>query len=626
MQKPSPKQLQISVVRFPANQVLILRGNSEESEIASTTKFRTMNLLRTILIFCPLVWASSASPLLGFFQYEDQSSGLVLETPQWSPERNSEAQQFIHSPVAPINTATSGQQQANEDSLVSLVFNQTSIPEVIDQLKIETGLDIRLGDQKLSQKTLSIRINRERISQALEKIASSIDAYVEFDSANSVYYLYSGERKKEPDHKALERQLNEAFPDSFVQLSKIGNQILVKGQAKDFIEANQILKLVASFTPEEEESENAGQSNQMINNSGFGFQPSLDSIAGFANKFSTRNKTKNVINLLTVPGSQQVMLRVTVAEVNRSAARSIGLNFLVRNGEDNLFRSVVGPSGTGDSFLGEGLSGGTIQALIDSSDVGLAIDALRDLKLAKTLSEPNLTTIHGQQAKFRAGGQFPIPVISGLNNAGTQGVQFVPFGVSLEFIPFILDRDRLRLVMSVEVSSRNEAIGSNIGGEGGTPVTGLDSRQFSTTVELKPGQTLAVAGLIQDNLTASARRIPGIEDIPLIGRAAASDSVSSSETELVILVTPELVQPISNDERLPLPGHQVFEPNDYEFFANGLIESQYSKKFRSAARTDLFRRQAYYECEKRIIAGDSGYSNYCPVASSSQSPVSVEGR
>ncbi|MDB2686153.1 hypothetical protein N9Y42_02985 [Mariniblastus sp.] len=581
-----------------------------------------MHVTPVIIFFA--VWLC-VSPLQAVIQSDSRNA--PPNTSLWSPNRSNEvrltptANQILEV-TPPLNSPT----QSSADDQISLVLNETTLTEAIDQLKIETGLDIRLGDAKLALKTINIRIKRKRIDEILEILASQVGGYSEFDQARSIYYLYSGERKKEPDHKALERQINEAFPDSFVKLSKIGDQLLVRGQAKDFIEANQILKLIASFMPDGGESETAtSQTNQLLNVTG-GRQPGFDPLIGNINSFSTRDQTSRVINLLSVPGSQQVMLRVTVAEVNRSAARNIGLNFLVRNGEDNLFRSVIGTTSDGDGFLGEGLSGGTIQALIDSSDVGLAIDALRDLQLAKTLSEPNLTTIHGQRAEFRAGGRFPIPVISGLNNAGTQGVEFVPFGVSLDFVPFILERDRIRLVMRAEVSSRNEAIGSSIGGDGGTSVTGLDTREFSTTVELKPGQTLAVAGLIQDSLTSNARRIPGFEDIPLIGRAAASDSVTSSETELVILVTPEFVHPISNNERLPLPGHQVFEPNDYEFFVNGFIESQYSENYRAAARTDVFRRKAYYECERRMIVGDSGYSNYCPAASSPQSSVNVIGR
>ena len=575
------------------------------------------------IIFAAAIWPTA---LYGFVQSSGKLPEPASDRPVWSPHRDDEQPILTAVPQYEHTEAGVSPRRASGDQLISLVFNETRLTEVIEQLKIETGLDIRLGDKGLGQKSISVRIKRQRIKQALETIASQINGYVEFDSTRSIYFLYSGERKKEPNHQVLEREINEAFPDSFVQLSKIGNQILVRGQAKDFIEANQILKLIASFIPDDDAAEQGNsQTNQLINNPN-GLQAGFDSLAGTVNSFSTREQTSRVINLLSVPGSQQVMLRVTVAEVNRSAARSIGLNFLVRNGEDNLFRSAFGPAGDGDSFFGDSLTGGTIQALIDSSDVGLAIDALRDMNLAKTLSEPNLTTIHGQRAEFRAGGRFPVPVISGLNNAGTQGVEFVPFGVGLEFTPFILERDRIRLVMQAEVSSLNEEIGSSIGGTGGTPVTGLDTREFSTTVELKPGQTLAVAGLIQNTLASNASRIPGIEDIPLIGRAAASDTVSSSETELVILVTPEFVNPISNNERLPLPGHQVFEPNDYEFFVNGLLESQYSENFRSAARTDVFRRQAYYACERRIIAGDSGYSNYCPAASSPRSPVNVVGR
>ena len=435
------------------------------------------SLLATI--FATVFWPTA---LLGFVQSSGKLPEPSSDRPVWSPNRDDEQPILTTVPQYEQAEASVSQRRASGDQLISLVFNDTRLTEVIEQLKIETGLDIRLGDRVLRQKNVSIRIKRQRAKQVLETLASQIDAYVEFDSARSIYFLYAGERKKEPppkkpegpDHKLLEGQINEAFPDSFVQLSKIGDQILVRGQAKDFIEANQILKLIASFVPEDDVAEQGNsQTNQLINNPN-GLQAGFDSLAGTVNSFSTREQTSKVINLLSVPGSQQVMLRVTVAEVNRSAARSIGLNFLVRNGEDNLFRSAFGPAGAGDSVFGDALTGGTIQALIDSSDVGLAIDALRDMSLAKTLSEPNLTTIHGQRAEFRAGGRFPVPVISGLNNAGTQGVQFVPFGVSLDFTPFILERDRIRLVMQAEVSSLNDEIGSSIGGEGGTPVTGLD--------------------------------------------------------------------------------------------------------------------------------------------------------
>ena len=403
-----------------------------------------MRLSPLSIIFVVVSWPTA---LFAFVQSSGELPLPALTSPEWSATRGGEQQVIQGAQPLERVEAILSPQRTSRDQLISLVFNETRLSEVIEQLKVETGLDIRLGDKGLGQKNVNIQIKRQRIEQALETIASQVEAYVQFDSARSIYFFYVGkpdkEAYKEPDHKVLERQINEAFPDSFVQLSKIGDQTLVRGQAKDFIEANQILKLIASFIPEDDVAEQGNsQTNQLINNPN-GLQAGLNSLAGEVNSFSTRNQTSKVINLLSVPGSQQVMLRVTVAEVNRSAARSIGLNFLVRNGEDNLFRSAFGPAGAGDSFFGDSLSGGTIQALIDSSDVGLAIDALRDMSLAKTLSEPNLTTIHGQRAEFRAGGRFPVPVISGLNNAGTQGVQFIPFGVSLDFTPFILERDRI---------------------------------------------------------------------------------------------------------------------------------------------------------------------------------------
>src|SRR5205085_10926860 len=133
-----------------------------------------------------------------------------------------------------------------------------------------------------------------------------------------------------------------------------------------------------------------------------------------------------------------------------------------------------------------------------------------------SLAEPNLVTMNGQTANFQAGGQFPVPVVTGFTTAGLQGVNFIPFGVQLSFTPYITDRDRIRLVMSAEVSSRDLSAGNIT--IGGAAVPNLSTRNFQTTVELREGQTLAVAGLIQNNLGAESHRVPFFGYIPFLGR------------------------------------------------------------------------------------------------------------
>src|SRR5437763_5101859 len=171
-------------------------------------------------------------------------------------------------------------------------------------------------------------------------------------------------------------------------------------------------------------------------------------------------------------------------------------------------------------------------------------------------------TMNGQPATFLAGGEFPVPVVTGYTAAGLQGVSFVPYGVQLSFTPYITDRDRVRLVMGATVSTRDLAGGTTIAG---AQVPSLTTRTFSTTVELREGQTLAVAGLIQNNLGADAHRVPFFGDLPIIGRLAAFDRTSAGEQELVILITPELVHPLECKEVPPLPGSDLFEPGDIEF-------------------------------------------------------------
>jgi pilus assembly protein CpaC len=150
-----------------------------------------------------------------------------------------------------------------------------------------------------------------------------------------------------------------------------------------------------------------------------------------------------VINMLRVPGVQQVMLKVTVAEVNRSAARAIGASLSYTPSESLGLFSFAPPTGSGDQPTASTIAGGRV--VINRGDFELAINALKQINLARSLAEPELTTLNGRPANFLVGGSFPVPQITGFTAAGLQGVEFVPFGVQLQFLPVITDKDRIRL-------------------------------------------------------------------------------------------------------------------------------------------------------------------------------------
>ncbi|MEJ5277075.1 MAG: hypothetical protein WHU94_14285, partial [Thermogemmata sp.] len=188
---------------------------------------------------------------------------------------------------------------------------------------------------------------------------------------------------------------------------------------------------------------------------------------------------------------------------------------------------------------------------------------------------------------------------------GLQGVQFVPFGVQLFFTPVITDRDRIRLTVTATVSTRDNAAATTIAG---ALVPGLNTRTFSTTVELREGQTMAVAGLIQTNSGAQAERVPFFGDLPFVGRLASFQRASAGEQELVILVTPELVHPLEPHELPKLPGADVFEPGDLEFYLLGRLESRRAYDYRSPVMTDIHRMLSYRRCERQYILGPSGHT------------------
>jgi pilus assembly protein CpaC len=293
-----------------------------------------------------------------------------------------------------------------------------------------------------------------------------------------------------------------------------------------------------------------------------------------------------VINAMRVGGVQQVQLCVVVARVSRAEFRRMAFNFLF-SGRDTFFGSTVGqavvnPSsvGIGGVLSANGVATGTPGApngaptnaffgILTSGSTFLGfLQALKDENVTKLLAEPRLVTISGKQASFLSGGEQAVPVPAGL---GQVGVQFEEFGTRLNFLPLVMGDGRIHLEVEPEVSNLDSAAGTTIQG---TVVPGRTTQRVHTTVEIEPGQTLVIGGLIQRDVIGAIEKVPVLGDLPYLGAAFSSKSFQETESELLVLVTPHLVDPMSCDQ-LPklLPGQETRSPDDFELFLEGILEA-----------------------------------------------------
>ncbi len=401
-------------------------------------------------------------------------------------------------------------------------------------------------------------------------------------------------------YKALEDEINRAFPDAYVHLFLVGDKLVVTGEVKDAVEHQKIIQILRANAPT---SGPQGAANIPAAQATYNLNPRVlgpdgqPQVSPALEQYIIQGET-NIVDMIKIPGEQQVMLRVTVAEVNRGAARSIGLNYTLRNKAG--IQVFANNTGTVTPNL---------PIVIDNGLISLSIQALRGVNLARSLAEPNLVTLNGRPAFFLAGGQFPVPVVTGATAVGLSGVSFVPFGVQLNFVPLITDKDKVRLQVNATVSTRDPNLGASFGtgNVANTFVPGLQARSISTTVEMREGQTLAIGGLLQTNFGADTTRVPLIGDLPILGRIASIDHASAGESELVLLVTPELVHPMEPKEVPPLPGSDVFEPGDLEFYALGRLESSRQYDYRSQVMSDIHRMGAYRHCELLYFVGPHGH-------------------
>jgi pilus assembly protein CpaC len=301
-----------------------------------------------------------------------------------------------------------------------------------------------------------------------------------------------------------------------------------------------------------------------------------------------------IINLLQVPGVQQVMLRVQLAELDRRALREIGADITIDSAGAFLQSLAIG--GTGN-----------LVGVFSGGEFSIVMRALRRNNVAKVLAEPNLVTLSGHVARFQSGGEFPVPSAQMGGGAGNNTVEFKPFGVQLAFIPYIQDDGLIRLRVEPEVSNVDETLSVTLI-EGGSPVPGLRTRNASTTVELREGQTLAIAGLLNSEMQGETSRVPLLGDLPYIGPLFSRTRSNVLEQELLVAVTPYLVSPMDAGQRPPLPGEDVLEPNDLEFYLLNRIEGRTGHPFRSTGQWDNpFSLQR--KLEQNFIYGPVGASN-----------------
>jgi pilus assembly protein CpaC len=274
-----------------------------------------------------------------------------------------------------------------------------------------------------------------------------------------------------------------------------------------------------------------------------------------------------VENQMTIDSPTQVTLMVKIAEMKRSTARNIGINWqsvgtLGQIGATQGKLALLTAITNGALQCGSGTAGTNLVCGAGTGALTAAINTLATEGLAHILAEPNLTVMSGQAASFQAGGEYPYAVPGGGANPNAVTIDFKPYGVLLNFVPTVLSTGRINLHVKPEVSQLDST--NTVQLPGGGVVDGLLVRRAETTVELGSGETFAIAGMLQTTSADNNNGLPFLGDAPIIGALFKSNSMTREQTELVIIVTPIVVRPVQNIAQLRLPGEGYKVPNDVD--------------------------------------------------------------
>ena len=549
---------------------------------------------------------------------------------------------------------------ANARRYVASEINpELSLPLVLGRPKIlqlaEVPTRIFLADESIARSEILDRQSGRQLALTGKQVGTTVLTLwfaSEAAAGEEEVLCYLVSVSEDPDRSRrleqllsdLEEEINRAFPNSVVQLSYVGAEVLVRGKAKDIDEASQILRIVSRSLPTAAAEErlsvledpwaaavSAGEQGEAEGGVDRLFQPlapgapfftdpdRIEQAGGIGGIRRGRSMTgvnaaqinTRVVNMLEVAGVHQVQIQVTLAEVVRDAGRSL-------LSEVKIGDSFARPGSTSVDFT-SGLTGG--QFKLQSNRFFLQIDALKRLGLARSLAEPNLTSLNGQPANFLVGGQFPILESTSTVAVVNQTIRYVPFGIQLSVIPTVSDGDRIRLNLQATVSETTigAAGGGGIGGvnpvEDNDPALppSLTTRSFQSTVELRSTESIAVAGLIRTSLVNNSVRTPFLGDVPVVGNLFSNKRSTYQEQELILVVTPQLVSPVPIAHRAPLPGSDSFEPDDWRFFIKGDLQGAIAEDYRTPVRDSLARMRAFRSIEQRYILGMPGHASGRPL-------------
>jgi pilus assembly protein CpaC len=514
------------------------------------------------------------------------------------------------------------------DAAIEVVAGQGKLLTLKEKLAVEGGeAVIAVGDPSIVDFEI---MPNSRLIRVLGLRPGTTDLAI--TTADDQTYTF--EVRVTYDLTLLRARLRQLFPDADLRIAQLRDHVVVEGQARNPAQVARILETLEAylasmqaetdlqsatigdptFTAPAAAREAAGEGAVVVPDPTIAAQGGLRSA-------EARAPGARVINLLRVPGAQQVLLQVRIAELNRTAMREVGADWLIVDPDNgNIVGTRIGGaviSASGLAGLGGllGTSSGelgtssTAFGIFPSGDFQAIMRLLRENGFLRVLAEPNLITMSGHRANFLAGGEFPVPVPqAGGVAANAVTVQFREFGVRLDFLPYVIDEDRIRLTVTPEVSTIDFSLGTTLV-VGGDPVPGLNTRRANTTVELRPGQTLAMAGLLQVELDGRTSRIPGLGDLPYLGPFFSNTTHRRVEKELVVLVTPHFAGALDAGHGIQLPGENVEDPTDWELYFKNRYEGRTGLHHRSTIEYgfDQPRRLMYHE--KKCIQGPVGFSD-----------------